>query len=88
MEKPKCKVCGVRHYNREPHVYEGAESVKAKGRVTKNLTSRVTAGSVIPNGISKQERWKRRNAKKHQEYRREYMRAYRKRTKDRQKDTD
>lgn len=93
MEKPRCKVCAARHYNREPHVLEGDDpTVKAKGSaqssVTKTLTSSITdgSGSVTP-GSTKQEKWRGRNAEKYKSQRREYMRTYRQRGKGSQSET-
>lgn len=33
MEKPKCRICGVRHWSNEPHVFSGEPEVRQERKV-------------------------------------------------------
>jgi hypothetical protein len=88
MEKPKCRLCGGRHWSGDAHEFEKASTVLevAKGKRGKKGVlgaSKVKverkAGKVesVSVGTLQTRAWRAENRSKYNEYQREYMRKRR-----------
>lgn len=80
MEAAKCKLCGSKHWNTEPHQFEVKARPQPSLAVKATVKKSALHGSItvaLRNVTTKQERWRERNAGAYKKHRSEYMRKYR-----------
>ena len=79
MDKPVCRLCGAKHWPKEPHVFK--DTVVANTGVNRRDSGVNKAPVVLTDGVNKGKAGVNRNADRHSPgYMREYMRRYRQRT--------
>ena len=84
MERPKCRLCGARHYASEPHKF-AADAVSVPVSlpepdvsVPETPSGNLTDSVSVPDGLTKQQRWRLKNRDRYNASQRELMRKRRK----------
>ena len=80
MDAPKCRLCGSRHWQSEPHVFkaEVKEVVNRMVRKPETMTNKIEPmTNSMTNTKSVSQKYKYRDADKWRAYMKEYMRGVR-----------
>jgi len=89
MAAPKCPLCGVNHWQREPHIWSDDPKPKKAPKPKPPVETPVKPAKPVETGVSSgvqgerltqaeyNARWREKNPDKYREYMKEYMKAKR-----------